>query len=112
MLKQVAQRLLECVRQTDTVARLGGDAFVVLLPDLKPPSHVERVARQIIAEIFRPFLLGGHDVKVGVSVGIALFPEDGEYPDALSKAADAAMYRVKQSGRNNYVFFGSFAASL
>jgi diguanylate cyclase (GGDEF)-like protein len=101
-LKQVGARLAGLVRHGDTAARIGGDEFVALLPGLTGPADAEIVARRIVESIAKPFFVGSRDVHIGVSIGIAVFDEDGDTPDALLKLADQAMYRAKEQGRNRY----------
>ena len=105
LLKEMSQRLTSCVRSGDTVARLGGDEFVILLTDLAPENHVDRLAQKIIDTAGKPLVLQGQEVYVTASVGIALYPTDGETADALLAHADAAMYRAKQQGKNTYQFY-------
>lgn len=100
LLQAVAARIRREVRESDTVARVGGDEFAVILPDIARREEAETVARKIIAALAAPFRLGsqGPSVDIGTSIGIALYPADGRDADALVKAADAAMYRAKQAG--------------
>lgn len=105
LLQQVAERMLALLRKSDTLARFGGDEFVVLLPEVVAGSGVVRVAEEIIAELTRPIQLAGRDCFIGASVGIALYPSDGSDADALLRHADMAMYRAKEAGRNRYQFF-------
>jgi diguanylate cyclase (GGDEF)-like protein len=88
------------VRQSDTVARVGGDEFVVILPEIARREEAEIVARKIVAALAAPFLLGSQlqSVCIGASIGIAVYPADARDADALVKAADAAMYSAKQAG--------------
>jgi diguanylate cyclase (GGDEF)-like protein/PAS domain S-box-containing protein len=102
LLKGVAARLAGCVRESDTVARMGGDEFVLLLSGIQAPADAETVARKVIDAVNVPMRIGGQDTHVGVSVGIALYPADGEDTRTLMKLADAAMYRAKDAGRNAY----------
>ena len=106
LLKGVAARLRQQVRESDTVARVGGDEFTVILPDIDKGEEAEIVAKKIIAALGAPFELGAQRlaVKIGTSIGIAVYPVDGEDADALVKAADAAMYNAKQAG-GTYRFF-------
>ncbi len=105
VLRSVAKRLKECVRETDTVARLGGDEFVVLLPGQKSTDDAAIIAEKILAALVAPIAAGGRDFAIGASIGISIFPRDGQTPDALIKHADAAMYRVKEAGKNHYEFY-------
>ena len=98
VLSQFAQRLLRCVREVDTVARQGGDEFIVLLTELHTAQDAERVADKITAAIAAPFVLGDSTLAVGASVGIALYPDDDEDSNALVEKADLAMYAAKQRG--------------
>lgn len=101
MLKQVAARLSHCVRETDTVARLGGDEFVIVLTDLPESGDVDVVAEKILTALARPFEINGHDVFVTASIGVSLYPRDGDHGEILLRYADIAMYRVKEYGRNS-----------
>jgi diguanylate cyclase (GGDEF)-like protein/PAS domain S-box-containing protein len=105
LLKQVAQRLSKCVRETDTVARLGGDEFVLILTRLKSLAAAELLAANIIKEVNRPYLIEGHNIISGASLGIALYPQDGKESGELLQKADMAMYRAKSTGRNRYRIF-------
>ena len=116
VLRQVATRLLGCVRETDAVAhldpeidsmvaRLGGDEFVVLLRDVLAPRDAVVVATRMITALAQPFVIEGHDLVVTASIGIAMHPTDGDSVEALVKAADAAMYAAKKLGRNTFQFF-------
>jgi diguanylate cyclase (GGDEF)-like protein/PAS domain S-box-containing protein len=100
LLKGVAERIRHQVRQSDTVARVGGDEFVVILPEIARREEAEIVARKIVAALAAPFLLGSQlqSVCIGASIGIAVYPADARDADALVKAADAAMYSAKQAG--------------
>ncbi|ROR35136.1 bifunctional diguanylate cyclase/phosphodiesterase [Inmirania thermothiophila] len=105
LLQEAARRLARCVRESDTVARLAGDEFTVVLAEIRRAADAERVARAILAELERPYVLEGQEVQISGSVGIAIFPEDGEDAETLLRHADAAMYRAKEAGRNAYGFF-------
>lgn len=104
VLREVAERLKQSVRQTDTVARQGGDEFVVVLTELKRPQDAPRVAQKIITAMSKPIVIGRDIHEVGASIGIAVFPTDGKDPEALLKQADAAMYRAKAAGRGRFEF--------
>jgi len=105
VLRIVAKRLSECVRESDTVARLGGDEFVVLLIGQHLPTDSTLVAEKILSAFTEPVAAGGRRFLIGASIGISVFPRDGTTPDALLKHADAAMYRVKEAGKNRYEFY-------
>jgi len=107
LLGAVAQRLHELLREQDTVARLGGDEFVILLEDIRTRDDVRGVAQAIVATCARPFPVRTHDLSVGATVGISLFPEHGEDVTTLIKHADLALYRAKERGRGCYQFFES-----
>jgi diguanylate cyclase (GGDEF)-like protein/PAS domain S-box-containing protein len=105
LLKAVANRLRNCVRGGDTVSRLGGDEYILVLPNVKEMHDVTTVAKKLIGVFSTPFLLMGHEIYITASIGIALFPSDGDTVDALLKNADAAMYHAKEQGKNNYQFY-------
>lgn len=105
LLKIVAQRLNACMRSGDTVARKGGDEFVVLLPDLYYAEDATIIAAKILDSFSQPFKAGGQECRVTASIGIAIYPRDGESVDTLLKHADIAMYRVKTDGKNDLRFY-------
>jgi len=105
LLVQVAQRLRSCVRENDNVARLGDDAFTIILEALKSPEDAGTVAKKVLGALNRPFTIEGSDYYLSASIGISLYPEDGEDLQALLKNADAAMYQAKQAGRNTYYHY-------
>lgn len=105
LLKAVAQRLQAGVRDMDSVSRLGGDEFLVVVADVDSLAAVSAVARQVQESLAQPFMLKGMQIVSSLSIGIALYPEDGEDFDTLLKHADAAMYQAKSSGRNAFCFF-------
>jgi diguanylate cyclase (GGDEF)-like protein len=104
LLQAVAMRLVNAVRAEDTVARMGGDEFTILLSDVGDGRGAATVARKILESIGRPVLIDGNDLTVTTSIGLALFPGDGFDAEALLRNADRAMYRAKQLGRNNYQY--------
>jgi len=100
-----ADRLRACVRECDTVARFGGDEFVVLLTGLENPQHAAMLAEQILTLLAQPFQINDTECFTGASIGISVFPADGTEAEELLKHADIAMYRAKAGGRGRYVFF-------
>jgi diguanylate cyclase (GGDEF)-like protein len=104
VLKTVADRLASCLREGDTLSRIGGDEFVVLLLNIAGEEEISRVAQKIIDVTSEPIPMKGLNMQVGCSIGISIFPKDGADYDALLKNADAAMYRAKENGRNNFQF--------
>ncbi len=104
LLVAVAGRIRECLRAVDTVARLGGDEFTVILSEIDDREAIGRVAGNIIDALQRVFILRGHEVFIGASIGIGLYPDDGADMESLIKSADEAMYRAKNAGRGNYQF--------
>lgn len=104
LLVAVAQRLSACLRQADTLARLGGDEFAAVLHDIQDRESILRVAEAMVAAVGRPFELGPATCAIGLSLGIAIYPEDGASATTLQSAADHVMYAVKQSGRNGFRF--------
>ena len=102
LLYQTAVRLGTCVRDTDTVARQGGDEFVVVLPDVADTQDASIVAEKIIRRLAEPFELGGNTVRIGVSIGIALYPHHGTEAENLLRHADLAMFQAKLAGRNTW----------
>ena len=105
LLKEVASRLCRAVRASDTVARLGGDEFVVLVPGIRLAEECSQVAEKIIEALASPFPFEGRMLHITPSIGISMYPDDGEDVDTLMRHADAAMYHAKANGRNNYQFF-------
>ena len=105
LLKQVAERLNGCVRDTDTVARFGGDEFVILLHNIKSESDAAHVAQKLIDALSTPFVLAEREIIIGASIGIAMHPGDADTAETLIRNADLAMYKAKQSGRNQAHFF-------
>lgn len=102
LLRQVAKRLKECVRDDDIVARMGGDEFTVILRKVGGLDDACEIAGRMVDTLRQPFDLDGQAAQIGCSIGIALCPRHGETPETLLNAADAAMYKAKEAGRNNY----------
>ncbi|MEG4854262.1 CHASE2 domain-containing protein [Microcoleus sp. B5-D4] len=105
LLKTVASRLKKCLRGSDTISRLGGDEFTVILPAIPGSEEAAKVAEKICDAIMQPFILEEHTVSVTTSIGISLYPIDGQEPEILVKNADVAMYRAKERGKNQYHFY-------
>ena len=105
LLKEVATRLRQCVRESDTVARMGGDEFTILLPEVASIDDARAVAEKILDSMRQTVTLAGKEVSVTTSIGVSMFPRDGRDPDTLMKHADTAMYHVKGSGRAGAAFF-------
>ncbi len=107
LLQSVARRLLTCVRGSDTVSRQGGDEFVVLLSEIQHAGDAGLSAQKMLNALAAPHTIADSDIRISVSIGISLFPEEGHAATAtaLIHCADAAMYHAKNEGRNNYQFF-------
>ncbi len=105
VLRQTAERLKQCVRETDTVTRLGGDEFTIILPQIRSARDSESVAAHVIESMAAPFVVAGSEQFLNASIGIAIYPADGASADELLRNADTAMYRAKESGRGRYVYF-------
>ena len=105
MLKIVAARLKELLRKSDTAARLGGDEFLLLLPEMLRGEHAGVVAQRVLEAVREPIRLDGHELRPSASIGISVYPRDGEDAEALIKKADLAMYHAKREGRNNYFWY-------
>jgi diguanylate cyclase (GGDEF)-like protein/PAS domain S-box-containing protein len=105
-LREAANRIAGCLRKADTLARHGGDEFVVVIPDLQLDADLQVVAEKILHSLEPPFRVDGRDFKIGASIGVSLYPGDAGDGEALLRNADVAMYRAKQLGRNNYRFYG------
>ncbi|EHJ12368.1 EAL domain-containing protein [Crocosphaera watsonii] len=111
LLKSFAQRLSSCVRNNDIISRWGGDEFTVLLPQINSPEDTINLAQRILEDLKQPFEVAGHQLYVKTSIGIAIYPQDGEDGETLLKNADAALYRAKERGRNHYRFYSSTMTS-
>ena len=117
LLNEVSKRLTRCIRRSDsisrmhteeseiTVARLGGDEFTILLTEISDFAGAARVAQRILGSLVQPFLLDDHEVFITASIGVAVYPDDGENAEVLLKNADTAMYYSKSQGKNNYQFY-------
>jgi len=105
VLKEVAERLVRQLRVVDTICRIGGDEFVVVLPEIKRVSDAANVAAKILEAVAQPFLVDDRELQFTSSIGISIFPDDGRDAESLIRNADAAMYHAKETGRANYQFF-------
>ena len=105
LLRAVAERLQGCVRRSDTLARFGGDEFALLLPDVSAREDAAVIAGKLLGQLEEPFVIGGRRLSVGASVGIAIYPENGDLREVLIRKADIAMYHVKGRGKNAYRFY-------
>lgn len=107
LLKSVAKRLRRCVRDSDTVSRLGGDEFTVMLPTINQAADAAKVAEKIIQALEKPFNIQGNEIQIGSSIGIAIYMRDSDNAGDLMQMADAAMYVAKTEGRNTYRFYAA-----
>ncbi len=105
LLQAVSVRLQACLRESDTIARLGGDEFVISIGMVSASSEIDAVARKVLATFGEPFQVEGHELKISASLGVSVFPADGENGEMLLQFADTAMYEAKKNGRNTYCFF-------
>ncbi|MCU0534196.1 MAG: EAL domain-containing protein [Hydrococcus sp. Prado102] len=105
LLQSLAQRLSACVREGDTIARWGGDEFTVLLPRIRSTDDTIRLAQRIFDSLKKPFEIDNHQLNIKISIGIAVYPQDGQDAETLLKNGDAALYRTKDLGRNHYQFY-------
>jgi len=105
LLQQIATRLSACMRETDTISRLGGDEFLILLTDLVQADDAATILTKLMEQMQLPFLADGHEISTSVSMGVTIFPEDGTSFESLLKKADMAMYKAKGDGRNTYRYF-------
>ena len=107
LLKDVGKRLLKTIRDVDTVSRIGGDEFIVLLPQVADPKEIAIVAQRILDVFKDPFTIQNHEIFSTASIGICIYPTDGKDSVELLKNSDLAMYHAKEQGKNNYVFFSN-----
>ena len=107
LLQEMAARLKSCLRATDSVARLGGDEFVLMAPSLAGTEQLATLAHKILAAVARPFILRGHEFHVTASIGISVYPIDGDDERSLMKNADIAMYQAKEDGKNTFAFYSA-----
>ncbi len=107
LLQEAARRMQRSVRDCDTICRLGGDEFALVLPELGDMDEAAQVPQRIVDSLHAPLRIAGHDLALTASIGVALFPADAEEPEALVRCADAAMYRAKKLGRDNYQFYSA-----
>jgi diguanylate cyclase (GGDEF)-like protein/PAS domain S-box-containing protein len=105
LLEALAIRLRSCLRESDVVARLGGDEFVIALPAISSKRATEEVAQKVLTSLLEPFRIEGHELQISTSIGISQYPDDGDTPGTLLRAADTAMYAAKSSDRGGYRFF-------
>jgi diguanylate cyclase (GGDEF)-like protein/PAS domain S-box-containing protein len=105
LLKEVSRRLTSCTRSSDTVARVGGDEFLGICGKIVAPDDALVIARKISDALSKPFLLRDHEISIGASIGISIYPEDGSDPETLLKKADAAMYRVKEGRKGGNLLY-------
>ncbi|MBF0357635.1 MAG: diguanylate cyclase [Magnetococcales bacterium] len=105
LLKDAAARMVACVRQSDTIARIGGDEFTIILSDIAMSGNPDSVAEKILQALAKPFFLEGNEVSISGSIGITIFPDDGDDAEVLLRNADHAMYVAKNKGRNCFALF-------
>ncbi|WP_271271848.1 putative bifunctional diguanylate cyclase/phosphodiesterase [Aliamphritea hakodatensis] len=105
LLQEASGRILSVLRESDTASRFGGDEFAVVLPDVRDPLVIEHIVGRILDELSMPYRLDGNDAFVSASIGVTIFPDDGDSTGTLLRKADSAMYKAKERGRNNFQFF-------
>ena len=107
VLRETAERITTEIRETDTVARIGGDEFVIILSSLPESNITKRIAGSLVEAIAQPLDIDNVEVAVSASIGISLYPEDGVTAEELIRSADEAMYRIKRAGKNSFGFVES-----
>lgn len=110
LLVEVSRRLRAQLRESDSLARMGGDEFTLVVPDLGERHDAAQIAAKLVEALRPPFLIGGHEVFTSASVGISMYPEDSEDPSMLQRHADMAMYWAKSQGKSRYQFFDEMPA--
>jgi diguanylate cyclase (GGDEF)-like protein len=105
LLREVSKWIPQCLRKNDTLARFGGEEFVIVLQDIEQPREAAAIAARILELQAFPMTIKGHEMTISSSIGIAIYPDDGEDGDDLLKNANIAMYRAKNLGRDNYQYF-------
>jgi diguanylate cyclase (GGDEF)-like protein/PAS domain S-box-containing protein len=105
LLKEVAQRLKSCIRESDRAARLGGDEFNILLSDITYPEEAVIIVRKILEACNEAYIISGHELKIAFSIGISIYPDDGQHVEDLISNSDTAMYQAKERGRNTFRFY-------
>ncbi len=111
VLQRVSERILDCLRAEDTLARFGGDEFCLLLPDIPSKESVASVAEKILKAVRQPFSINNHELYLSLSLGIAIYPDAGESGETLLRSADIAMYHVKGNGKDGYCFYSDVMKS-
>ena len=104
LLQQIGQRMKKSVREYDVVARFGGDEFLIMIPQADDLASIEKVAIKVLENLKQPIVIRGQNLVISISIGIAVYPVDGDDPDELLKSADIAMYVSKGIARNRYAF--------
>jgi diguanylate cyclase (GGDEF)-like protein/PAS domain S-box-containing protein len=112
LLRSVGKRLTGLLRRNDTVSRMGGDEFFLLLPEIARVQDAAKIAQKVLKAFQEPFVLDGYELNITTSIGVAMYPDDGEDADTLLKNADIAMYQAKQKGRNNYQYTSAMEPEL
>ena len=112
LLREIAARFKACLRRSDVVARLGGDEFIVLVEEIRRPTEAGQIARKLLSAAIKPIEIMGQECRVTASIGIAIYPGDGDDARALMKKSDLAMYCAKEEGKNNFQFYTESAGSL